>query len=55
MAGSMARYVLVGLVAAAGCTHDYDQFSSPDNPGTSGNSGSAGSSGALGSLSLIHI
>ena len=37
MSASKARPLVLGLAIAFGCTHDYDQFSSPDSPGQGGN------------------
>jgi hypothetical protein len=50
MSASKTRLAVLGLLGFFGCTHDYDQFSSPDVPGQGGNAGNSGAAGgSLGS------
>ena len=48
MHASKVRLQLLALVAAFGCTHDFDKFSSPDAREQGGNGGNAAGVGALG-------
>jgi hypothetical protein len=50
MHASKVRLQLLALVAALGCTHDFDKFSSPDVPDQGGNGGNAAGVGAVGGL-----